>query len=200
MRINRLLLAACWLTSGSAFAQTPPAAPETRYTELVGGNCRFISEDRRTGEDALKRCPGHGDLMVETFASHTRTSLSFRFSRKQRAADVVTGWSLGKIVEWRGGTANKGFEPYAAIVRVLMKDPEVVTRRPDGEVLAVMRVDPREAEACVIAYVDARANKSANRLARDTADRLAPTFLCKSDKPEVAGARTRWTGALLKRE
>jgi hypothetical protein len=198
MRLEAVCVATC-IAAAPALAQ--PAAPAgTRFTELVGGRCRFVSQDSQTGEDALKRCPGHGDLELETLSSHTRLSLSFRFSRTQRVADVVAGWSLGKTVEWRGVKANKGFQPYAAIVRVLMKDPEATTRRADGEVLAVMRVDPAEAEACVIAYVDARANKGANKLARSTADRLGPTYLCESDKPTVAGVPTRWTDALMRRE
>ncbi len=196
MRSVLLLLAL--LAAAPAQAQTAPA--ETRFTELVGGKCRFISEDKETREDAVKRCPGHGDLTLETLASHTRTFLSFRFSPKQRADNVVEGWSLGRTVEWRGLKGNKGFEPYAAIVRVLMKDPEAATRRPDGEVLAVIRVEAREAQACVMAVVDARANKAANRLAGETADRMGPTFLCGSDKPALVGARSRWTDAVMKRD
>jgi hypothetical protein len=199
MRITIVSLLAC-LAGGSALAQPAAAPGETRYTELVGGACRFLAQDRATGEDVVKRCPGHGDLEVETLSSHTRVSLSFRFSRTQRAGDVIAGWRLGKTVEWRGIKANKGFQPYAAIVRVLMKDPEATTRRADGEVLAVMRVDPAEAEACVVACVDARANKRANKLARATADQLAPAYLCDSNKPTVAGARTRWTDALISQE
>jgi hypothetical protein len=174
----------------------PAAAAETRYTELVGGRCRFVSEDKETHEDALKRCPGHGGAELETFASHTRVSLSVRFSPRQRAEDVVAGWSLGRRAEWRGAVTNKGFEPYAAIVRVIYMEDA----KPAGQILAVLRIDAREAEACAAAYVDARANKDANKLARDAADRIAPTFLCDSDKPTVVGAATRWTSAALRKE
>ena len=45
------LAAALALTAMPAFGQ----APESRYTELVGGRCKFVSEDRETGEDAVKR-------------------------------------------------------------------------------------------------------------------------------------------------
>ena len=190
------LLAAFWLMAAPVLAQ--PAA-ETRYTELVGGRCRFVSEDKQTGEDAVKRCPAHGDFELETLSIHTRVFLSVLFSRTQRADKVVEGWSLGRTVEWRGAKGNKGFEPYAAIVRVLLKDPEAATPGADGEVLAVIRVDSREAEACAMAYVDARADKAANRLARDTADRIGSTYLCGTDKPIVAGARTRWTDAVMRR-
>ncbi|HEX8666187.1 MAG TPA: hypothetical protein VF744_19400 [Beijerinckiaceae bacterium] len=192
----RLSLAAVLaLAAAPAFGQ----APESRYTELVGGRCRFVSVDKETGEDAVKRCPGHGGAEVETFASHTRLSIGFRFSRSQRAEDVVSAWSAGKTVEWRGLKGNKGFEPYAAIVRLLMKDHENGKPGPvaDAQVLAVVRVDPREAEACVIAIIDAQANKDPNGLARTTADRLGPAFDCESDKPAVVGTKTRWTGELI---
>ena len=193
-RARLRLAAALILAAAPAFGQ----APESRYTELVGGRCKFVSMDKETNEDQVKRCPGHGGAEVETLASHTRLSIGFRFSARQRADGVVSAWSAGKTVEWRGLKGRKGFEPYAAIVRLLMKDHETGKPGPvaDGQVLAVMRVDPREAEACVMAFVDAQANKDPNDLARTTADRLGPAFDCESDKPTVAGAKTRWTGEL----
>src|SRR5690349_24515992 len=113
MRIASLGLVGLAASLSAAAASAQPTAPaETRFTELVGRRCRFISEDKQTGDDAVKRCPGHGDLEVETLSSHTRVYLSFRFSRTQRTDNVVGGWSLGKTVEWRGVKANKGFEPY----------------------------------------------------------------------------------------
>jgi hypothetical protein len=189
------LAAALVLAAAPAFGQ----APESRYTELVGGRCKFVSMDKETNEDQVKRCPGHGGAEVETLASHTRLTIGFRFSARQRADGVVSAWSAGKTVEWRGLKGNKGFEPYAAIVRLLMKDHENGKPGPvaDGQVLAVMRVDPREAEACVMAYADAQANKDPNALARTAADRLGPAFDCESDKPAVVGAKTRWTEELM---
>ena len=62
----------------------------------------------------------------------------------------------------------------------------------------MMRFDPREAEVCPLAYVDARASKDPNGLARATADRLALAFDCRSDKPIVVGGATRWTAELMK--
>jgi hypothetical protein len=83
----------------------------------------------------------------------------------------------------------------------MMKDHENGKPGPvaDGEVLAVMRVDPREAEACVMAYVDAKANANPSLLAREAADRLGPAFDCGSEKATVIGAATRWTSELLAR-
>jgi hypothetical protein len=173
-------------------------APESRYTELAGGRCRFVSIDKQTNEDQVKRCPGHGGAEVETLSSHTRLHISYRFSASEVAKDVVVAWSAGKNVEWRGLKTNKGFQPYASIVRLLMKDPESDKPDADGQVLAVIRFDPRESEACAMAFVDARANKDPNALARTTADRLGPEFDCRSDKPAVAGEKSRWTAELMK--
>jgi hypothetical protein len=195
LRSRPIVAAAAMLAAAPALGQ----APESRYTELVGGRCRFISGSRAPEADEVKRCPGHGGAEVETRYSHTRLSLSYRFSEKQRADDVVGAWSAGKTVEWRGIKGKKGFEPYAAIVRLAMKDHENGKPGPvaDGEVLAVMRVDPREAEACAIAYVDAKANANPNLLARDAADRLGPAFDCGSEMAAVIGAATRWTSELI---
>jgi hypothetical protein len=172
--------------------------PEVRYTDLTGKACRFVSGAKTADDDAVKRCPGHGGAEVETLAGHTRLRLSYRFSESQVARDVVVAWSAGKTLEWRGLKTNKGFQPYATILRLLLKDPESARPEADGQVLAVMRFDPREAEACVIAYVDAQANKDPNRLARTIADRDGPTFDCESDEPKVVGAETRWTAELMK--
>ena len=182
------------LLASAAQAQTPAS----RYTELVGGRCKFVSIEKETNEDQVKRCPGHGGAEVETLASHTRLHISYRFSKTQVAKDVVAAWSAGKTVEWRGLKSNKGFQPYASIVRLLLKDPESEKPDADAEILAVIRFDPREAEVCVIAFLDSRANKDANGLARATADRLGPEFDCRSDKPAVVGTSTRWTTELMR--
>jgi hypothetical protein len=182
------------LTAAAAQAQTPVSC----YTELVGGRCKFVAIGQQTNEDQVKRCPGHGGAEVETLASHTRFHIGYRFSRTQAVKNVVVAWSAGKTIEWRGLKTNKGFQPYATIVRLLMRDPESEKPDADGQVLAIMRFDAREAEACAMAYIDARANKDPNALARATADRLGPEFDCRSDKPTVIGEKSRWTAELMK--
>jgi hypothetical protein len=54
----------------------------------------------------------------------------------------------------------------------------VVTRLPPGPV-------------CHVAYVDVRANRDPNLLARQAADTLAPAFRCGEDKVRVIGNRGR---------
>ena len=184
-----VLAAACMLGGATAPAQ----APESVYTELLKGRCKFISIDKETNEEQVKRCPGHGGAQVLTRASHTTVYLSFRWSKSRMAEDVVSGWSLGDKVEWRGVRARKGFEPYATIVRVIVKDPDTLVG--GGHVLAVMRIDKRD--ACLAAAVDVSANKEANALAREAADTVARTFACGKDKPRVSGAATKSTEAVI---
>lgn len=162
-------------------------APESLYTELLKGRCKFISIDEETNEEQIKRCPGHG-AQVLTRASHTTVYLGFRWSKTHAAEDVVSGWSLGDKVEWRGLRSRSGFAPYATIVRVITKHPE--TMRGGGHVLAVLRMEKRN--ACLAAAVDVSANKEANALARGAADTFVRAFSCDQDKPRVFGATSEW--------
>jgi hypothetical protein len=171
-------------------------APESVYTELLKGRCKFISIDEETNEEQVKRCPGHGGAAALTRASHTNVYLSFRWSQKRVAEDVVHGWSLGDKVEWRGVRNGKQFVPYATIVRVITKDPETLVG--GGHVLAVMRMEKQS--ACLAAAVDATANKDANALAREAADTFARTFSCAKDKPRLFGPETKSTEQVIGRE
>jgi hypothetical protein len=168
-------------------------APESIYTELLKGRCQFISIDEETNEEQVKRCPGHGGAAVLTRASHTNVYLSFRWSKKRASEDVVSGWSLGDKVEWRGARQGKQFIPYAAIVRVITKDPETLSG--GGHVLAVIRIEKQK--ACLAAGVDVTANKEANALAREAADTFAGTFSCQKDKPRLFGPATKSTEQVI---
>jgi hypothetical protein len=171
-------------------------APESVYTELLKGRCRFISIDEETNEEQVKRCPGHGGAAVLTRASHTSVYLGFRWSKKLASGDVVSGWSLGDKVEWRGARNGKQLVPYATIVRVITKHPE--TMRGGGHVLAVIRIEKQS--ACLAAAVDVSANKEANALAREAADTFARTFSCQKDKPRLFGPATEWTDQVIGRD
>jgi hypothetical protein len=178
--------------ASSVHAQTP----ESVYTELLKGRCQFISIDKETNEEQVKRCPGHAGAEVLTRSSHTNVYLSFRWSKKRVSEDVVSGWSLGDKVEWRGARNGKQFAPYATIVRVITKHPE--TMRDGGHVLAVIRIDQQS--ACLAAAVDVSANKEANVVAREAADTFARTFSCQKDKPRLFGPATEWTDQVIGRD
>lgn len=174
------------LTSDAALAG------ESRITELIGGRCRFIAIDKETDEEQVKSCPGPGSYAAETRSSHTNVYLAFPYGKARAPRDVIYGWSLGDKVDWRGALKRNAFKPYAAIVRVIVRDPE--TMKGGGHVLAAIRLDG--ATACVAALVDVSANKEANALAREAAD-AAQSFDCARDKPVEKGVSTKWTQSLL---
>jgi hypothetical protein len=183
--MRRAALACAIMAAGLGVSAAHAQARESVYTELLKGRCKFISIDKETNEEQVKRCPGHAGAQVLTRASHTAVYLSFRFGKRE-TDDIVSGWSLGDKVEWRGVRTAKDFAPYATIVRVITKDPRTLVA--GGHVLAVMRMEKRS--ACLAAAVDVAANKDkdANALAREAADAYARTFVCGKGEPRVFGA------------
>lgn len=177
----------------SAFATSPALAADSVYTELVKGRCRFLPISSVPEAPQVKTCPGHGGAQPMTTAGGTTVAFGLRWSKSRSDDDIVTGWSLGNKVEWRGVATGKGFQPYAIIVRVIPKDPD--TMRGGGPVLAVIRLEARG--ACLATGVDVIANADANTLAREAADTIAHGFTCGQDTPRVTGAATQWTQAVL---
>jgi hypothetical protein len=174
------------LTVIAALAAPALGQPVSVETELAKGRCRFIADDGEVGDYAEKRCPGLGGARVHTVARPSRVSLSFRWG-KARAEDAVQSWSLGTRLEWRGSGTKQAFKPYAAIVTAIVRDQEA---EKNYNVLAVIRIAPRD--ACLIVAIDEAGNKDALKLARATADRLAPTFACHKDQPRVVGEASAW--------
>jgi hypothetical protein len=183
------LFAALLVTQPEASAQ----ALDSAFTELVRGRCRFISLDAQTNEEQVKKCPGVGGFEALTRSSHTNVFLGFRRGEKNAPQEVIHGWSLGEKIEWRSVRNGKNLQPFAAIARVIVKDPDTLVG--GGQVLAVVRL--HAGDACVAALVDAAANRQANDAARRTADDIARTFRCGVDKPVEAGVATKWTKSLL---
>lgn len=168
-------------------------APESEITKLTGGRCQFVSIDKETNEDQVKKCPGPGGFRAVTRSSHTTAYLGFQSSKAREPQEVMYGWSLGDKVDWRGTRENGKFRPFAAIVRVIVKDPDTLID--GGLVLAVTR--HAADKACVAALVDVAANPQANELAREAANSVARTFNCGKDKTLEKGASTKWTQSLI---
>ena len=84
-------------------------------------------------------------------------------------------------IEWRFVIRDKRQVPYAMIVRYFTHNDSG-----SGEVLVVSRV--AGAEACHVAYIDAKANRDAIVLARRIADERARGFDCKGEAT-VEGVR-----------
>jgi hypothetical protein len=103
-------------------------------------------------------------------------------------------------IEWRLSDGK----PFATIHRWFIEnlDPETGSPSPayTGEVLRIATVgNPALAESdrtsCTVGYVDAKANPDANFIARDVADRLAPSFRCSEDQPRYYGIRGPLSGS-----
>lgn len=183
------------MLAGSAFAQTP-ASVETELS--VNRPCRIIDDDGEVGDYTLVRCPGLAGARVYTTASVAHVALSFRWG-KATAEKVVSGYSLGDKLEWRGIRSKQGFKPYAAIVRVIQRDPNALTKEEGAEkrfnVLAVLRIEARN--ACLMAAVDETENNDALALARAAAGTEAPTIACETQKPKILGTASRWAQEVI---
>jgi hypothetical protein len=178
------------MLAGFAFAQTP-ASVETELS--VNKPCRIIDDDGEVGDYTLVRCPGLAGARVFTVASPAHVSLSFRWG-KATAEKVVSGYSLGDKLEWRGIRSKQGFKPYAVVVRVIERDPNALTKEEGADkrynVLAVLRIEPRN--TCLMAAVDETENKGALALARAAVDVEAPAYVCETQKPKMLGTVSRW--------
>jgi hypothetical protein len=101
-------------------------------------------------------------------------------------------------IEWRGTMRGRAFEPYAAIIRVLVLDAaqrqEMIEQgvllplAKRAQILVVTRLG-REG-ACVVAYVDAQANSKPNEMARDAADTLGRSTTCPVASVDIVGTKT----------
>ncbi|MGB7335538.1 MAG: hypothetical protein WBD01_07095 [Salaquimonas sp.] len=111
-----------------------------------------------------------------------------------------TEWnSVHDVVEWRLENAK----PIAVIQRWFLDnvDPDTGSADADrrGQVLVISTVTQKDAPngmkvSCPLGYVDARANKNANELAREIADNLGTVFKCGEDRPKFYGIRGPFSG------
>lgn len=186
MRIAGLILlimtTVCWTA--------PAAAGQSRLTSIANAGCIFapIGDEPGDEKDQLKTCPGLGGAQVLVNALGTRLRIGFRWPKgpsPQKIVWVTEAWSAGTAVDWRGVNNSKGFEPYAAIIR--MKFQKEDTPAAGDQVLAVIRVG--RGITCVMGAVDVGANRNANRLAHAFADARS-SFNCGRDKPTVGGVTT----------
>ncbi|MEN0042090.1 MAG: hypothetical protein AAF764_12265, partial [Pseudomonadota bacterium] len=92
----------------------------------------------------------------------------------------------GPAMEWR---LHDGV-PVAMILRFKLGGLSVDGEdNAQGNVLVVHRLVSERGSACLVGWVDARANKGANEMAREIAD-AAPAFRCGTDNPHTFGEIT----------
>src|SRR6202163_1833211 len=142
----------------------------------------------------LRICPGKAGLKVLVSEGDLRETISVGRRRataaSEPAAQVWSGpFNAGPpTVEWR--TLNG--KPFAIIQRWHIADngdPDKDGRPIAKPLLAVTRLPP--GPVCYVAYIDVKANRNANELARKAADETARGFKCGKDEVKVIGASGR---------
>ncbi len=177
------------------FSGAPVAAAQSAYTKLDLTTCETLQRMPDEGGSVFLKCPGYQGYPIYFKAGDLRQSVFFGILSEAILREAWQSFGAfnqaGDTVEWRLGD---GGEPFAAILRFHIETINPATGASDeahrGQVLVVSRVgQPGEPSGCVVGYVDARANPSANALARRVADSYAAPFVCGVDRAVFHGER-----------
>ena len=176
-------------------ATSPVLAQSNTYSKIdFDKTCTIISEYE---QGLTARCAGYTGYPVIFSEGDLRQMVRFghlakldgqweSFGQFNRANDTI---------EWR----LKDKKPYAAILRYFIENSDdngEYKKAFEGQVLVVSTVGTYEKPAsCVVGYVDARANKNANKLSQELADTKAESFICGKDKPGFFGKRGKYSGS-----
>ena len=187
-----------------AFAETI----ESSYTKLdFDKGCRWSTptseEEAQMGGDAI--CDGLDAAYPVFFAEDDLRQFTAYgpADDPMMFANGFAEWnSVHDTIEWR----LEAGRPFATIHRWFLDNinPETGAADPArrGQVLVISTVAQPEAangplgrkQSCVVGYVDAKANDSANVIARDVADAYARDFVCGTDRPVFHGVRGEYSG------
>ena len=191
MRVFHVFCVAALTCAG--LVEPASAAGRSVYTSIANKDCRFdpLGKGPDAAENQVKRCRGLEGAQAVVSSYHTVVGLALRWPGSRDATDLVTGWSLGEKLEWRGPAAGP-FRPEAVIVRVIFNDPETDKKH---QVLAIMRV--KGGKACVMSAVDMTADPKPYETAQRVADEKAPSFVCGRSDRFAAGTPTQWTTHVL---
>lgn len=186
-----------FLFAGLFLAPCVSFANDSTYSDIDFDTCEKLQEDDL---GVFLKCNGLRDYPVHVKEGDLRQSVQFGPVSNLWLDDSFETFgpfnSTGTKIEWRLGRDGL---PFATILRWFISNPDPDTGIPEksseGQVLVISRVaQPGDGASCVVGYVDALANASANTLARETADRLAPGFICGTDTPEYHGKRGERAG------
>jgi hypothetical protein len=187
--------------AGAGLIATSDAAPaeeySSRFTSTATRSCKELGAGPRVGEGdwGVLSCPGLGGFVVRVAEDDLRMTVSVGLTIAAAGEEPAAQKSFGPFnlanerLEWRG--VNGVDRPFAIIQRWLISDNEKLDKsaRPISiPLLVVTRLAP--GPVCHVAYVDARTNFDAIRLARQAADQHARSFNC-ANKPMVIGERGR---------
>ncbi len=185
---RRFLVLAFFFATSSATAQT------NTYTKIDFKNTCTVISEYELGLTAT--CAGYTGFPVIFSEGDLRQMV--RFGHISKLSDQWESFGqfnrANDTIEWR----LKDNKPYAAIIRYFIEnanDNGEYKKGLEGQVLVVSTVGNHEKPtSCVVGYVDARANKNANKLSQELADTKAEVFICGKDKPEFFGKRGKYSG------
>lgn len=177
---------------------------DSAYTKLnFEGGCVWEkpASEEEAGMGGSAVCAGynyHGSTWPVYFAeSDIRQFVSFgNITDLNSLAGGFSQWnSVNTTIEWR----LKNGKPYATILRWFIDNVNSNTGNADkktqGNVLVISKVaQANNSDSCVIGYVDTRANKNANVLARQVADKFGESFVCRLDEARFYGKRGKYSG------
>ncbi len=154
------------------------------YSKIDLKICKLVDQaEEGDGEWAVFRCQGALGMAVYVTEADLRFSLGYgpEGRRQKSFSQFLSPFNtVGKTLEWR---VRDG----AVIATILRYFTETGSNGDKGQILVVSKVG--EGQACHVAYVDALANRDANRLAQFAADNIAPNFNCERDTPLHVGKR-----------
>jgi hypothetical protein len=188
---TKWILPIVMLTIGSPVLPQVALANDSVYSDLDLDNCQTLSEDPM---GVSLKCRGYRDYPVYFKEGDLRQSVLYGQVDKELIDGAFESFSafnhVNTKIEWRLDAAGK---PFAAILRWFIDNPGPdgsSTRTSRGEILVVSRVGTADyGGSCIVALVDAKANRDANELARQMADETASDFACGMQEPEWAGKR-----------
>jgi hypothetical protein len=165
-----------------------PAKAESVYTSPnLDTDCTLLEKSDDDG--GSWKCKGYKDYSVWFSEGDARQSIFFGHLGEWYKQ---TAWESFGPFNHYGGTVEWLIEdgrPYAAISRFFIQNFEEDIAKNEGQTLVISKVgQPGVGEACVTAYVDARANKEPNALAREVAAKVVKGFKCRIDEPVYHGA------------
>jgi len=158
---------------------------ESAYTDFSTKKCRH-TPGKDVEDYGEWRCAGYKGIPVYMSAGDQRIQVSYgKNAKNERAASQTLAAfnGEGSKIEWR---MEKGV-PFATIMRWSTTRTDEKGDPMPGSTLVVTKLGRNG--VCHVGYVDGQANKNANELAREIADRHARNFNCEKDSRIVLGER-----------
>jgi len=196
--MRKILLAVGLLTC--VFA-APVAAQDSfsAYTRTDNGNCTVLEEEMDPAYYGYAVCPGYDGWVLHVDGGEHGQRSTFRMDavpipEDQKPTVFNYPFSQGNfgsfysVIEWR--TRGEGGPAYAAIHRYSGVRPiEGGLSWRQVSTLTVSALRAAEAGGtCMVAHIEASTLNHANEIARDAADRIAPTFTCGTDRALLINA------------